>query len=81
MIFVTVSVWDENGTLCADKTPFVKFSVEGSALKILAADAGDLTSTEPFPQPECRCFRAWGGFSSGAPEWRTSASSVPKAPA
>ena len=56
MLFVTVSVQDEKGTLCARETPFVKFSLEGDALKLLAADAGDPTSLEPFPTPQCKLF-------------------------
>jgi len=60
MIFVTVSVRDKEGNLCADKTPFVKFSLEGVALKLLAADAGNPASLEPFPRPECTLFSGMG---------------------
>ena len=56
MLFVTVSVLDEKGVLCARETPFVEFSLGGDALKLLAADAGDPTSLEPFPTPQCRLF-------------------------
>ena len=60
MIFVTVSVRDKEGVLCADKTPFVKFSLAGESLKLLAADAGNPASTEPFPSPECTLFSGMG---------------------
>ena len=56
MHFVTVSVVDKDGNLCADKTPFVKFSLAGDGLKLLAADGGNPTSTECFPTPECTLF-------------------------
>ena len=56
MIFVTVSVTDRHGILCADRTPLVKFTLKGSALKMLAADGGDPTSLEPFGTPECTLF-------------------------
>ena len=60
MLFVTVSVLDKDGNLCADQTPFVKFALEGSSLKLLAADAGDPTSLEPFQLPECSLFSGMG---------------------
>ena len=56
MIFVTVAVTDENGILCADKTPHVKFSLHGKSLKLLAADGGDPTSVKPFCLPESTLF-------------------------
>ena len=56
MLFVTVSVLDESGVLCPKATSFVKFSLEGDPLKLLAADGGDPTSLEPFPTPQCRLF-------------------------
>ena len=56
MHFVTVSVVDKDGNLCADKTPFVKFSLAGDGLKLLAADGGNPTSMECFPTPECTLF-------------------------
>ena len=60
MIFVTVSVLDKDGNLCADKTPFVRFSLVGDSLKLLAADGGNPTSTEPFPLPEFTLFSGMG---------------------
>ena len=56
MLFVTVSATDADGTLCPDAAPFVSFSVEGSSLRIAAADAGNACSTEPFHLPECTLF-------------------------
>ena len=56
MIFVTVSVTDRHGVLCADQNPLVKFTLTGSAFKLLAADGGDPTSLEPFCTPECTLF-------------------------
>ena len=60
MLFVTVSVLDRDGNLCADQNPFVKFALAGSSLKLLAADAGNPTSIEPFQLPECSLFSGMG---------------------
>jgi beta-galactosidase len=56
MLFVTVSVTDKDGNLCISSRPFVKFSLQGETLKLMAADGGDPTSFEPFPTPECTLF-------------------------
>ncbi len=57
MLFVTVSVADEDGVPCPNATNFVKFSLDGDeCLRIVAADAGNAASTEPFQTPECSLF-------------------------
>lgn len=60
MIFVTVSVTDKDGNLCVGSRPFVKFSLHGESLKLMAADGGDPTSFEAFPTPECTLFSGQG---------------------
>ena len=56
MLFVTVSVTDQNNVFCATDTSFVRFYLTGSSLEIMAADAGNSTSTERFHLPECTLF-------------------------
>ena len=60
MLFVTVSVTDKDGNLCVGSRPFVKFSLHGESLKLMAADGGDPTSFEAFPTPECTLFSGQG---------------------
>ncbi|MCK5845603.1 MAG: DUF4982 domain-containing protein, partial [Victivallales bacterium] len=53
MIFVIVSIVDENGGLCPDASDKIMFESTG---EILATDAGDPTSLKDFPLPDVNAF-------------------------
>ncbi len=56
MLFVEVSVVDRENNPVPDARSFIRFGLDGSSLKIAAADAGNPASTEVFPLPECSLF-------------------------
>ncbi len=53
MVFITVSVVDRDGNPCPRASGKIDFESSG---KIVAADAGDPTSTKPFPLPYANAF-------------------------
>ncbi len=55
LCYVTVSMVDENGTLCPDASDRLEFSVKGAAT-FKAACNGDATSLESFTQPTMKLF-------------------------
>ncbi|MFT4834551.1 MAG: beta-galactosidase [Marinoscillum sp.] len=55
MVFVTVSVVDEQGTVCPNATNLIEFSTEGSGT-VHAVGNGDQTSLESFVQPFRKAF-------------------------
>ncbi len=52
-VFVIASILDKDGNLCPDASDLVKFESTG---KILATDAGNASSTDPFYTPETKAF-------------------------
>ncbi len=55
LLYVTVSVLDEEGTLCPHADDLVRFSVQGPA-DIVGVDNGDPTSVESFQAPQRHDF-------------------------
>jgi len=53
MVFATVTVVDRDGNACPHASGRIDFESSG---KIIAADAGDPTSTKPFPLPYANAF-------------------------
>ena len=56
MLFVEVSVVDRENNPVPDARSYIRFGLDGSSLKIAAADAGNPASTEIFTLPECSLF-------------------------
>jgi len=55
LVYVSVAVNDEHGTLVPRAKPAIRFSVEGPG-EIVATDNGDATSFEPFQSPQRHAY-------------------------